>query len=165
MPKKKALTVKQKLRCEEFMKTWNATQSYIKVYDVNEKQANVSWPRMLVNEGIMNYIKPRLKKRFENAEIDWQWVIDRLVEVVNKSMQKEKVMQYNPKTKDYEHKMIEIEDEKWEMVMVWAYVYDSAWATKALWMLAKYFKLYEDASSETNVHFNSINITIWKNEE
>ena len=50
------LTNKQKLFCEEFVKTGNKTQSYLKAYGGNYRNANVSVIKLLVKTSIKKYI-------------------------------------------------------------------------------------------------------------
>lgn len=56
------LNTKQKLFCEEYIKTLNATRSYMKVYNCTLKSAETQGWRLLQNVKIKNYIDERLQK-------------------------------------------------------------------------------------------------------
>ena len=56
------LNTKQKLFCEEYIKTLNATRSYMKIYKCTLKSAETQGWRLLQNVKIKNYIDERLQK-------------------------------------------------------------------------------------------------------
>jgi len=57
---KKMLNEKQKKFCDEYLKTGNATQSYLLAgYNIGEKVAKVNASRLLTNANVIEYIKER----------------------------------------------------------------------------------------------------------
>ena len=56
------LNTKQKLFCEEYIKTLNATRSYMEIYKCTLKSAETQGWRLLQNVKIKNYIDERLHK-------------------------------------------------------------------------------------------------------
>lgn len=56
------LREKQKLFCEEYIKTLNATRSYKKIYNCTQKTAEVNGTVLLRNTRVQEYIKERLNK-------------------------------------------------------------------------------------------------------
>ncbi|WP_413627698.1 terminase small subunit [Fructilactobacillus vespulae] len=64
------LTEKQKLFCIHYLRSFNATQSYIKAYGVTHESALVSGPRLLGNVRIKSFIKQLKKDTTEELMID-----------------------------------------------------------------------------------------------
>lgn len=56
------LTIKQKKFCDEYLKTGNATKSYVNAYKTSEEVAGVNASRMLGNAKIKTYIAEKQKK-------------------------------------------------------------------------------------------------------
>jgi phage terminase small subunit len=106
---------------------------------------------------IIEALKLSLGKKFENAWIDGQWVIDRLVELVNRCMQKVPVVYFDKEEKEYKQKTEE--DENW--VEQWLRTFDSSGANTALANLGKYFKLFND-NPNINLTLTTIVKKIWQ---
>ena len=79
---KEELTQKQKLFCLEYLKSFNATDAYKKVYWVSDKTANKAWPRLLVNVGIQNYLSSKAEKKIEKADVWIDYVLENLRNIV-----------------------------------------------------------------------------------
>lgn len=139
MAKKDTLTPKQRLFVEYFIKELHVTKAAELAW-YSKKTAHSIWSENLTKPEIIEALKESLKTKFENAWIDWQWVIDRLVELVNRCMQRVPVMYFDKEEKMYLQK--EEEDENGKMQWVWTF--DSGWANTALANLGKYFKLFND---------------------
>lgn len=133
---KQWLNTKQELFVLEFLKDLNATRAYREAYWVTQKIAETSGCRMLSNVKVKEFIDKKLKERFARAEKDWQWVIDRLFELVERCMQRVPVMVYDKELKEH----VQVTNENWE----WVWQFDSGWANTALANLAKYFKLFTE---------------------
>ena len=80
---KKELNEKQKLFCIEYLKTFNATKAYKKVYWVSDNTANKAWPRLLVNDGIQSYLAKKAKKKIEKADMWVDYVLEKLQQVID----------------------------------------------------------------------------------
>lgn len=70
------MTEKQKLFCQHFAQSFNATQSYIKAYDVDYETAKVNGNRLLTNANVQKEIN-RIKEARRN---DWLISDDDLIE-------------------------------------------------------------------------------------
>lgn len=92
----------------EFLVDLNATRAYKKVYNVSQKVAEAAGPRLLGNVRVGEMIKRGLSKRFEKAELNGQWVIDRLKELVDRCMQQTRVMYYDKVEKEYVQRTEEV---------------------------------------------------------
>ena len=68
MNNEKPLNKKQILFCEEYIKTLNATKSYLAVYGCTQRTAEVNGCKLLSNTRIKNYIEERYKN-VENSKI------------------------------------------------------------------------------------------------
>jgi len=142
-------TIRQNEFINEFLIDLNATRAYKKAYWASQKVAEVNGCKLLSNTKVKNIIDAKLKERFAKADIDWQWVINQLVLLVNRCMQWEPVMKMNYETKELE------ETGEWK--------FDSAWANSALDKLGKYFKLFtENVKIEWEIKsIQEIKITVW----
>lgn len=77
----KDLTEKQKLFCSYYIKSFNATQSYIKTYDVPYDIAHSSAYRMLANVGVKSYIKKLKKRRFQELMLKTEDLLARQIKI------------------------------------------------------------------------------------
>ena len=79
---KEELTPKQKMFCLEYLKTFNATASYKKVYWVSQKSAEALWPKLLGNIRVSEYLSGKAQKKVEKAEMWVDYVLDNLHQIV-----------------------------------------------------------------------------------
>ena len=79
---KEELNEKQKMFCLEYLKDFNATRAYKKVYWTTDKTANVNWSRLLVNANIQNYLAEKAQKKVEKLEVWVDYVLDNLHQIV-----------------------------------------------------------------------------------
>lgn len=120
--KKEKLTEKQKLFCLEYLKTFNATASYKKVYWVSQKSAEKAWPKLLENIGVSEYLKEKAEKKVEKLDVWVDYVLKNLQEIVEIWMWR---------------KEIELKGNKQK-------IYDLKNVNSALEKLGKYHKMYID---------------------
>lgn len=146
--KEKGVTEKQKLFALEFAKDLNATAAYKKVYWVSQLVAETAWPRLLGNVWVMEIVRNKIANRFQELEIDGKWVLDRLVELVDRCMERKPVMVKIGKTTVQKTAVYE-DPNTWEEQVVWVRTFDSAWANSALDKLWKYFKLFAEQHEHT----------------
>ena len=62
------ITAKQKLFADEYIKTGNAKQSYVKIYKCNDKVAEANSSRLLSNAKVREYIES-VNKKLEKSSI------------------------------------------------------------------------------------------------
>ena len=120
---KNELNEKQKQFCLEYLKDFNATRAYKKIYWVSEETANSSWPRLLVNDSIQEYLANKVQEKVEKLDVWVEYVLKNLHEIVEIWMWRQK-----------------IELEKWKKKKV----FDLKNANSALEKLWKYHKMYTD---------------------
>lgn len=152
------LTAREELFVLEYCKDLNATQAAIRAW-YSSKTAGTIACENLTKLHIVEKVTKELTKKFAKVEKDGDRVIQCLVELTERCMQKKPVMYYNKFTKEYEQK--EEEDEHW--VMQWLRTFDSAWANSALDKLGKYHKLFTDKVELTGKDWAPIQILkIWQ---
>lgn len=78
----KPLNKKQILFCEEYIKTLNATKSYLTVYGCTQKTAEVNGCRLLSNARIQNYIEERYKNVEKSKIADANEVLEYFTRVM-----------------------------------------------------------------------------------
>lgn len=130
---------KQELFCLEYLKDFNATRAYKEVYWVKQKTAEVQGCKMLSNPKVSEYLKSKAEEKLKKADVTAERVIQSLVEVANRCMQKVPVMM---KWGIQAIEIIKDEDGNEQLAQVWKF--DSAWANSALEKLGKYLKLFTD---------------------
>lgn len=122
MKKNEKLTPKQKLFCLEYLKTFNATDSYKKVYWVSQKSAEALWPKLLGNIRVSEFIKDKSQQKMEKEETWVEYVIRNLKEIIEIWMGRQAI-----ELKGKEQK-----------------IYDLKNVNSALEKLWKYHKMYTD---------------------
>lgn len=124
-----ALTDKQEIFAKEYIVDLNATQAAIRA-GYSENTAKQQGSRLLTNADIRAYIEEHQKKRAAKLELDAQWVLDKLTQVVEKSMQEKEVEKW-----DYSER---------QLIGTGEYVYDSNGANKALELIGKHLGMFKD---------------------
>ena len=120
---KNELNEKQKQFCLEYLKDFNATRAYKKIYWVSDETARPNASRLLTNDNIQEYLASKAQKKVEEAEVWVDYVLKNLHEIVEIWMCRQK-----------------IELEKWKPKKV----FDLKNANSALEKLWKYHKMYTD---------------------
>lgn len=123
------LTDKQKRFCDEYLIDLNATQAAIRA-GYSKHTANEQGARLLAKASVSAYIEERKGEIKQKLNLNQEWVIEKLIQCVSKSMQEEEVQKW-----DYESKQLAGTGE---------YVYDSKGATKALELLGKHLGMFKD---------------------
>lgn len=139
---KKELTQKQKMFCLEYLKTFNATASYKKVYWVGQKVAEANWPRLLGNDRVSEYLADKAEKKVEKLDVWVDYVLAWLKEITEIWMWKKTVM------KDWEEK----------------YILDLSNANSAYEKLWKYNKMFTDKVEQSgDLNINIVSYKKWQN--
>src|SRR5690606_26802856 len=92
--------------------------------------AEVQGSRLLSNVKVRARIEELQNERKEKLELDAQWVLDKLTEVVSMSMRAKPVEKW-----DYQER---------KLVETGEYVYDSNGANKALELIGKHLGMFKD---------------------
>ena len=140
---KKELNEKQKQFCLEYLKTFNATASYKKVYWVSQKSAEKSWPRLLENVGVQAYLADKAQKKVEKLDLWVDYVLEKLQQVIDIWMWEQAV---------------ELEKGKSKRVL------DLSNVNSALEKLGKYHKMYTDRVEQSgDLNINIVSYKKWQN--
>ena len=142
--KKKELNEKQKMFCLEYLKDFNATRAYKKVYWWTDKTANTNWPRLLVNACIQEYLAWKVEKKVEKLDVWVDYVLSWLREIAEIWMWRKEV------------------EKNWKVQKI----LDLANANSAFEKLWKYNKLFTDKveqSGDLNINVISYKKDSWQN--
>lgn len=125
------LTEKEELFCQEYLIDLNATQAYIRSFACeNYGSARALSSKLLTNVNVSARIKHLMAERVDRLNIDQNWVLLRLQQISDRSMQAEPVMEF-----DYAEKAMKPTGE---------YVYDSNGANKATELIGKHMGMFKD---------------------
>lgn len=122
------LTAKQELFCQEYIIDLNATQAAIRA-GYSERTARVTASKLLTKANISTRIKELKDKRADKLELDAYWVLKRLKEISDRSMQAEPVMEWD----HAEGKLVETGE----------YQFDSTGANKATELIGKHIGMFD----------------------
>lgn len=122
------LTAKQELFCQEYIIDLNATQAAIRA-GYSEKTASAQASRLLNNVNITARVKELKDERAEKLELDAYWVLKRLKDISDRSMQQEPVM-------EYDHSL-------GELVETGEYQFDSNGANKSTELIGKHIGMFD----------------------
>lgn len=120
---------KHELFCREYIVDYNGTQAAIRA-GYSKKTAHVQASTLLKNPKVLTRVRELQKEQTERLVISQDWVIQQLVDVVEKCLKPVEVMEW-----DYEAK---------EMRGTGTFTFDSKGATKALELLGKHLGMYTD---------------------
>jgi len=123
------------LFCKEYLKDLNATQAAIRA-GYSQKTANEQGSMLLARLNIRARIQELMAERSKQTLVDAAYVIEGLVEVKERCMQRQPVMVWDPKTKSMVHKTDEEGNHLWE--------FDSIGANRALELLGKHLAMFTD---------------------
>lgn len=122
------LTAKQELFCQEYIIDLNATQAAIRA-GYSERTANAQASRLLANVKVSARIKELKDERAEKLELDAYWVLKRLKDISDRSMQAEPVMEFDRETG--------------EMIETGEYAFDSNGANKSTELIGKHIGMFD----------------------
>lgn len=121
---------------DEYLVDLNATQAAIRA-GYSERTAYSIGQRLLKNVEIHARVQELKAKRAERLDLDAYWVLKRLMEISDKSMSAEPVMEF-----DHEEK---------QLVPTGEYKFDSAGANRATELIGKHLGMFKD-NNNVNVH-------------
>ncbi|WP_019377682.1 terminase small subunit [Virgibacillus halodenitrificans] len=122
------LTAKQELFCQEYIIDLNATQAAIRA-GYSERTARVTASKLLSKANISARVQELKDKRAEKLGLDAYWVLKRLKDISDRSMQAEPVEVWDP--------------EAGEMVPTGEYQFDSNGANKSTELIGKHIGMFD----------------------
>ena len=139
---KEELTQKQKMFCLEYLKSFNATDAYRKVYWVSDKTAKSNWYRLLTNADIQNFLWARAEKKVEKLDVWVDYVLENLRNIVEIWSWRVEVEKNGKKQR----------------------ILDFANVNSALEKLWKYNKMYTDkVEQDGTLNINIVSYKKWQN--
>ena len=139
---KEELNEKQKLFCLEYLKDFNATRAYKKVYSSTDNTARVNGCKLLTNTNIAEYLASKVEKKVEKAWVWVDYVLDKLHQIVEIWMWEQAV------------------EKNWKQQKI----LDLANANSALEKLWKYHKMYTDkVEQDGTLNINIVSYKKWQN--
>ena len=131
MPPKGELSAKHQRFVDLYLVSLNATEAYKGAYGAADKVAGANGARLLKDARISAAIAARQQDRAERTEVDQDYVVRNLTEVVERCMERAPVMVRDPLDG---RKWVQKQDD--EGRNVWQF--DATGAVKALTLLAKH---------------------------
>lgn len=122
------LNAKQEMFCKEYLIDLNATQAAIRA-GYSERTASATASRLLKNVNVLARVKELKDKRAEELELDAYWVLKRLKDISDRSMQAEPVLMYDPGSQ--------------EMVETGEYQFDSNGANRATELIGRHVGMFD----------------------
>lgn len=122
------LNAKQEMFCREYLIDLNATQAAIRA-GYSERTAKSQGSRLLTNADILARVKELKDKRAEELELDAYWVLKRLKDISDRSMQAEPVLTYDPGSQ--------------EMIETGEYQFDSNGANRATELIGRHIGMFD----------------------
>lgn len=125
------LTEKEELFCQEYLLDLNATQAYIRSFACeNYGSARSASSQLMAKLNISARVKELMAERVQRLNINQDWVLLRLQQVSDRSMQAEPVMEFDPVEKQMKH--------------TGEYQYDSNGVNKATELIGKHMGMFKD---------------------
>ena len=147
------LTQKQEAFCLSYVETGNASEAYRAAYDTSNMKpetVNRKAKEMMDNGKIAARIEELRGPALEKANVTVEWIVENLVEVVERCMQRRPVMVRQGR------KMAQMQDE--EGRHVWAF--DSKGVNSALQTLARYKGMLVDKKEHSGLDGAPLQILI-----
>lgn len=129
-------TAKQQMFIDEYLVDLNATQAAIRA-GYSARTARSQGQRLLTNVDIHARIEELKKNRADRLELDAYWVLKRLMDISDRAMQQEPVMEY-----DYSEQ---------KLVPTGEYQFDSTGANKATELIGKHLGMFKDRLEVENI--------------
>lgn len=139
---KNELNEKQKMFCLEYLKDFNATRAYKKVYWSSDNVARANGSRLLANADIQEYLWSKVEKKVEKIDVWVDYVLENLKNIVE-------IWSWR----------VEVE-KNWKKQKI----YDFTNVNSALEKLWKYNKMYTDkVEQDGSLNINIVSYKKWQN--
>ena len=139
---KKELNEKQKLFCLEYLKDFNATRAYKKVYWWTDKTCRSNWSKLLTNTNIQEFLWSKVEKKMDKLDVWVDYVLSWLREIAEIWMWRKEV------------------EKNWKKQRI----LDLSNANSAYEKLWKYNKLFTDrVEQDGTLNINIVSYKKWQN--
>ncbi len=143
------MTPKQQRFVEEYLVDLNATRAAIRA-GYSEKSAKQQGSRLLTNDDVQAAVAKGQAEKAEKLGLSQEWVLRRLVQVVERCLQAEAVV-------DRKGEPVIIETPEGEMGA--AYTFQAAGANRALELLGKHLNLFNETVVEhEHTHDHTVHV-------
>jgi phage terminase small subunit len=143
------MTAKMETFCLEYLVDLNATQAAIRAGYSQDTAWSTGWENLRKPE-IRARIAEMMDARSKRTLVDADFVVNNLIEVSQRCLQKVPVMEWNGELKAMAQKQDEAGNDVWE--------FDSQGANRALELLGKHLKMYTDKVEESGSKEMSITV-------
>jgi phage terminase small subunit len=145
------VTAKQARFVDEYIIDLNATRAYKKVYGVKrESVAAANAARLLRNAKVAAAVKGALAARSERTQVTQDYVLNNLVEIVERCMERAPVM-----VREDRHMVQKVDDDGND---VWQF--DSRGATSALTLMARHLGMFVDKTELVGRNGQAIEVRV-----
>lgn len=135
------LTDKQEMFCHEYIIDLNGTQAAIRA-GYSERTARTTAAKLLAKGNVLARVKELKDKRADKLNLDAYWVLKRLKDISDRSMQAEPVMQFDAGLG--------------EMVETGEYEFDSTGANRATELIGKHIGMFDP---KLKLHLEALQIS------
>lgn len=137
--------------CWEYLKDLSGTNAAIRT-GFKAKSAHVTASRLLSNAKIKTRIQEIIADKAGEAGVNADWIITKLKQLVERCMQPDPVMVWDPDL----HQFVQKTNEEGNLI----YEFDSSGANKALELLGKHVGLFEkdNLQRQTVINVNILNV-------
>lgn len=135
----------QKIFVVEYLKDFNGTRAYKVAYpNCSDESARRNASRLLTNDDIQKAIRDQADKTLEKVEVDVEYIVNNIVEVVERCMQKEPVEYFDKIDKCWKPVTEYVETPDGEMIEARVMKFDATNSLKGLELLGKYKSIFKD---------------------
>ena len=141
------LSEKHKRFCEEYVVDCNQTAALIRA-GYSPTGAAAYAHKLMQRDEIKKYIADVQQAIRDRLKLTQDRVINDIIEIKDRCMQKQAVYEYDKESKEYEQKQEWAVNEAGEEVLVGVFTFDASNALKACDMLGKHLGLYEQDNKQ-----------------
>lgn len=133
------LNIKQEMFCREYLVDLNATQAAIRA-GYSKKTARQIAAQNLLKPNITKRLAQMMKERAYKVDLNVEYVLNNIIEISERCMQKSPVMVGYGKDRDQAKEYVDDPEHGKVLANVWEF--DSAGALKAQELLGKYLQIF-----------------------
>lgn len=143
----KELTDKQKIFVAEYVKDFNGSRAYKVAYPncKTDGTARTEASKLLAKPNIQQAVNIKANKHLKKIDIDAEYIIRNIVEITERCMKHEPVMEYDSQSRSYVQKTEELYDEDGNPAgTAGVYQFNARDGLKGLELLGKYKNIFKE---------------------